>query len=88
MNKIFIAAVAAVAIALPLAPVAAADEAAPSAPAATAPKPPAPLSAQGLCHCTIPRLSAKGLLGINDDPPPLSAKGILPFIKVIFGNGR
>ena len=98
MKKIASGLFIAAAISIPLAPIAAAQEGAGDPPA-----PPDPLSAEGLCHCDLPELSAEGLFGIPSEPaplsaeglfgipsepPPLSAEGIASRIFVVFGDGR
>lgn len=96
MKKIASGLLVAAAISIPLAPIAAAQD-------EEAPAPPDPLSAQGLCGCNIPELSAEGLFGIPSEPAPLSAEGLFGIpsepaplsvegiasrIFVIFGDGR
>jgi hypothetical protein len=67
IKKIGSGLIVAAAISIPLAPMASAQE---------EEEPPAPLSAEGLCQCDLPTLSAEGLFGIPSDPPPLSAEGL------------
>jgi hypothetical protein len=69
IKKIGSGLIVAAAISIPLAPMASAQE--------EEEEPPAPLSAEGLCQCDLPTLSAEGLFGIPSDPPPLSAEGLL-----------
>jgi hypothetical protein len=95
MKKIASGLFVAAAISIPLAPIAAAED--------EPPAPPDPLSAEGLCHCDLPELSAEGLFGIPSEPAPLSAEGlfgipsepaplsaegIISRILVVFGDGR